>query len=136
MIRSAAAAACLVALLNTRSRPIALRVIDTKGIETTVSGATVDYGSLLTSDATTDGIRVVRGDAEIFLKWADLDTLKAVRATDSTSRSRVEFDVLLRSGRRSRVGLLRKGRMKLTGIADLGAYSIELDSVRMIVPDR
>jgi hypothetical protein len=56
--------------------------------------------------------------------------------TDSTSSRRIEFDAVLRTGKRVRVALLRKGHMKLTGAADLGAYSIDLDSVRMIVTAR
>ena len=125
----------LVALLG-GVVPTTLSITDTKGVETVVSNVALDYGSFWASDVDSTGIRVVRGDAEVLVKWTALDTLRAVRLIDSTSPQKIEFDAVLRSGKRVRVALLRKGRMKLTGAADLGAYSIVLDSVRMSVPAR
>jgi len=119
-----------------RLGPTTLRITDTKGVETVVSDVAIDYGTLFSSDVDSTGIRVLRGDANVFIKWATLDTLRAVRPSDATSPRPIEFDAVLRAGKRSRVALLRKGHMKLTGISEIGAYSIDLDSVRLIVPAR
>jgi hypothetical protein len=116
--------------------PRTLRITDTKGVETIVSSVAVDYGSFWSPDVDSTGIRVLRGDAEVLLRWMALDTLRALRQTDSTPPQKIEFDATMRGGKGVRVALLRKGRMKLTGTADLGAYSIDLDSGRMIIPIR
>ena len=52
-------------------------------------------------------------------------------ARDATA-ARLILDIVLKDGKKVTATLVRKGRMKLTGKADLGEYSIDLEKVRKI----
>jgi hypothetical protein len=116
--------------------PADLSITDSHGTVVAVRSASIDYSSLFSSDIETDAIRVLQGDGVIVLKWADVDTLKVTKIDESVTPPRIELSVLMRSGKRTGVTLLRKGHMKLSGKSDLGDYSIDLDKVRLFVPAR
>jgi hypothetical protein len=113
-----------------------LRVIDSRGTEVLVTGASVDYGSMLTSDSLADGIRLWQGDGLVTVKWAEIESLKFVKQDDSARPPRIEFEVALRNGKKLTAALFRQGRTKLLGKTDLGQYSIDLEKVRSISPVR
>jgi hypothetical protein len=63
-------------------------------------------------------------------KWADIQSL-TVTGRDAAA-ARMMVDIVLKSGKTQSGQLLRKGRMKLNGKADLGEYSIDLEKVKKI----
>jgi hypothetical protein len=83
-VRSLCVPACLLVFLLLPSLAFAtdLQVTDSQGTVVVVKDATVHYGSLITSDSETDGIRVHQGDAVIRLKWSTVQSV-AIGGTDS-----------------------------------------------------
>jgi hypothetical protein len=127
----------LIFLLSVaRAAAADLRITDSKGTEVLVTGASLDYSGFLASDKETEGIRVLQGEGLVTVKWADVESLKYLRRDDSVKPPRIEFEVLLRNGKKVQVALFRQGRMKLSGKTDLGDYSIDLEKVRSIAPVR
>jgi hypothetical protein len=111
-----------------------LKVTDSRGTEVVVAGASIDYGSFLSSDSETQGIRVLQGDGAVTVKWVDVESIKVTRRDDSVKPARVELEIVLKNGKRLPAALLRQGRMKLLGKTELGEYAIDLDKVRSIAP--
>lgn len=107
-----------------------VRVTDTNGIEVLVREISIDYGGLLGADKETEGIRVAQGDAFVTTKWADIQSLTIVGRDETVGRMKLE--IVVKGGKTFPATLVRKGRMKLTGMADLGEYSIDLEKVRKI----
>jgi hypothetical protein len=113
-----------------------LRITDTRGVEVLVTAATVDYSSFLASDKDTEGIRVLQGDGLVTLKWTDVESLKVMRRDESVKPPRIELEISLRNGKKVPAALFRQGQMKLVGRTELGAYSLDLDKIRLIIPVR
>jgi hypothetical protein len=107
-----------------------VRVMDSAGIEILVKDITIDYGGLLGNDKEVDGVRLTQGDAAVTAKWADIESI-TVTGRDSAA-TRMTVEIALKSGRKVTALLVRKGRMKLVGKADLGEYSIDLEKVKKI----
>ena len=130
--------ACLLLFLLLPSPALAtdLQVTDSQGTVVVVKDATVDYGSLLSSDPEKEGIRVQQGDAIVRLKWSEVQSVSITRVDTSVKPARVELDVVMVSGTRAPGTLFRKGAMTLTGKAPLGEYAIPLDKVRRLAPVR
>lgn len=111
-----------------------LRVTDSRGVEVVVRAASIDYGGLIGADKESDGIRVYQGDATVTAKWADIQTLSIVGRDDTAAPPRLTLEIVLTGGKKITAGLVRKGRMKLTGTSDLGEYSIDLEKIKSIAP--
>jgi hypothetical protein len=107
-----------------------VRITDSAGVEILVKDISIDYGGLLGSDKDAEGVRVTIGDAMVTAKWADIQSL-TVTGRDAAA-ARMMVDIVLKSGKTQSGQLLRKGRMKLNGKADLGEYSIDLEKVKKI----
>jgi hypothetical protein len=73
---------------------------------------------------------VTVGDATVTAKWADIQSLTVTGRDPAAARMTVE--ILLKSGKTQNGQLLRKGRMKISGKADLGDYSIDLEKIKKI----
>jgi len=113
-----------------------LKVTDSRGTEVVVTGASVDYSGFMAADKEADGIRVLQGDGQVTVKWADVESLRVVKKDDSVKPPRIELEIALRGGKKVPAALFRQGQMKLVGKTELGNYSIELDKVRAIAPVR
>jgi hypothetical protein len=111
-----------------------LTITDSRGTELTLTGASIDYSSFMTSDKETQGIRVLQGDGQVTAKWSDIASLKVVRRDESVKPARVEIEIALKNGKKIAAALVRQGQMKLLGKTDLGDFSIDLDKVRSIAP--
>lgn len=111
-----------------------LKLTDSRGTEVVVTNASIDYGGFLGPEKVTDGIKVLQGDGVVFLKWADVDTIKVVKRDESMKPPQVELSVTLRNGKSVPAALFRQGAMKLQGRTDLGEYSIDVDKIRTIAP--
>jgi hypothetical protein len=107
-----------------------VRVIDNGGVEVLVRDITIDYSGLLGGDKETEGVRVLQGEASVTAKWADIQSI-TITGRDATA-ARMVLEIVLKDGKKVNATLVRKGRMKLTGKADLGEYSIDLEKVRKI----
>jgi len=107
-----------------------VRITDSAGVEVLVREINIDYGGLLGSDKDNEGVRVTVGDATVTAKWADIQSLTVTGRDPAAARMTVE--ILLKSGKTQNGQLLRKGRMKISGKADLGDYSIDLEKVKKI----
>lgn len=107
-----------------------LRITDSSGVELFVREAAIDYGGLLGTDKETEGIRVSQGEALVTAKWADIESL-TVTGRDEAAR-RMTIEIVLKGGKKVAAMLVRKGRMKVTGLSDLGAYNIDLEKVKKI----
>jgi hypothetical protein len=107
-----------------------VRVIDSGGVEVLVRDIAIDYSGLLGSDKETEGLRVLQGEASVTTKWTDIQSI-TITGRDATA-ARMMLEILLKDGRKVNATLVRKGRMKLIGQADLGEYSIDLEKVRKI----
>jgi hypothetical protein len=134
--RVCATAFLILVLFSAAAGAADLRITDSKGTEVLLTGAVIDYGGFLAADNEAGGIRVLQGDGLVTVKWVDIESLKFVRVDDSVKPPRIQFEVLLKSGKKIPVALFRQGRMKLSGKTDLGDYSIDLDKVRSIAPVR
>jgi hypothetical protein len=108
-----------------------VRVVDSGGVEVLVKDVSIDYGGILGGDRETEGIRVAQGEALVTAKWADIQSITVTGRDPEVSRMTVE--IVLRDGKKVAATLVRKGRMKLSGRADLGDYIIDLEKVRKIV---
>lgn len=128
--------ASLLLLLSVSSLAADLRIKDSRGTELVLANASIDYSGLMASDKEAQGIRLLQGDGQVTVKWADIDSLSVVRTDTSVRPPRIELEVVLRSGRRVPAALFRQGAMKLLGKTELGDYSIDLDKVRTITPVR
>jgi hypothetical protein len=113
-----------------------LKVTDSRGTDVVVTGASVDYSGFMAADKETDGIRVLQGDGQVTVKWADIDSIRVVKKDDSVKPPRIELEIALRGGKKVPAALFRQGQMKLVGKTELGNYSIDLDKVRGIAPVR
>ena len=113
-----------------------LKVTDSRGTDVVVTGASVDYSGFMAADKETDGIRVLQGDGQVTVKWADVDSIRVIKKDDSVKPPRIELEIALRGGKKVPAALFRQGQMKLVGKTELGNYSIELDKVRAIAPVR
>jgi hypothetical protein len=89
---------------------------------------------MIGSDKETEGVRVQVGEALITAKWTDIQSL-TITGRDSASTQMI-VEIALKNGRNVNARLVRKGKMTITGKADLGAYSLELEKVRKITPVR
>src|SRR4030095_7558631 len=108
-----------------------VRVTDSAGIEVLVKEISIDYGGLLGSDKDSEGVRVSVGDANVTTRWADIQSLAVTGRNDQNGGLIVE--IVLKDGKtKVTAQLQRKGRMKLSGKADLGEYSIDLEKVKRI----
>jgi|KBSSwiStaDraftv2_1062776.scaffolds.fasta_scaffold261238_3 hypothetical protein len=107
-----------------------VRITDSAGVEVLVKDVSIDYGGLLGSDKDTEGVRVTIGDAMVTAKWTDIQSL-TVTGRDATA-ARMNVEIILKSGKSQPGQLLRKGRMKMMGKADLGEYSIDLEKIKRI----
>ena len=106
------------------------RVMDSAGIEVLVKDIVIDYSGLLGSDREDDGVRVSQGEALVTAKWSDMLSLTITGRDAALARMTVE--IALKDGKKVGATLIRKGKMKLTGKADLGEYSIDLEKIRKI----
>jgi hypothetical protein len=107
-----------------------VRITDSAGVEIAVRDISIDYGGLLGSDKDSEGVRVTVGDAMVTAKWADIQSVTVTGRDAAAGRMTVE--ILLKNGKMQTGQLLRKGRMKITGKADLGEYSIDLEKIKKI----
>jgi len=107
-----------------------VRITDSSGVEIVVKDVSIDYGGLLGSDKDTEGVRITIGDAMVTAKWSDLQSLTVTGRDAAAGRMTVEL--LLKSGKNQAGQLLRKGRMKLAGRAEIGEYSIDLEKIKKI----
>ena len=107
-----------------------VRIMDSAGVEVLVKDIGIDYGGLLGSDKDLEGIRVTIGDAMVTAKWADIQSI-TVTGRDAAA-GRMTIEIVLKSGKAQAGQLLRKGRMKIVGKAELGEYSIDLEKVKKI----
>jgi len=110
-----------------------LKIKDSKGTEVTLANVAIDYGSFLSSDKETLGIRLMQGDGSVTVTWADLESLQVLRTNGTVKPPIIEVEVLLKNGKKSPAALFTQGNMKLLGKSDLGDYSIDLAKVRSIV---
>jgi hypothetical protein len=107
-----------------------VRITDSAGVEVLVREINIDYGGLLGSDKDNEGVRVTVGDATVTAKWVDIQSLTVTGRDPAAARMTVE--ILLKNGKSQNGQLLRKGRMKISGKADLGDYSIDLEKIKKI----
>src|SRR5688572_21376019 len=107
-----------------------VRVIDSLGTDVLVREISIDYSGLLGSDKETEGVRVAQGEALVTAKWTDIQSL-TITGRDAAA-ARMTIEILLKDGKKVNATLVRKGRMKLMGKADLGEYSIDLEKIRKI----
>lgn len=107
-----------------------LRITDSGGVELFVREVSIDYGGLLGTDKETEGIRVSQGEALVTAKWADMESLTVTGRDEAASRMTIE--IVLKGGKKVGAMLVRKGRMKVTGLSDLGLYNIDLEKVKKI----
>ena len=107
-----------------------VRIMDSAGVEILVKDINIDYGGLLGSDKDTEGIRVTIGDAMVTAKWADIQSI-TVTGRDAAA-GRIMIEIVLKSGKAQAGQMMRKGRMKIVGQAELGEYSIDLEKVKKI----
>ena len=107
-----------------------VRVMDSAGVEVLVKDITIDYSGLLGSDKETEGVRVAQGEALVTAKWADIQSITITGRDAAAARMTVEIQ--LKDGKKVSAALIRKGRMKLSGKADLGEYSIDLEKIKRI----
>jgi hypothetical protein len=107
-----------------------VRIIDSGGVEVLVRDISIDYSGLLGSDKETEGVRVSQGEASVTAKWSDIQSI-TITGRDATA-ARLMLEIVMKDGKKVSATLVRKGRMKLTGRADLGEYSIDLEKVRKI----
>jgi hypothetical protein len=121
-------------LIAARASAADLRITDSRGSEVVVQAAAIDYGGFMASEIEREGIRLMQGDGSVMVKWTDIESLKVVRRDESVKPPRIELEVVLKNQKKVPAGLLRQGRMKLTGKTELGDYSIDLDKVRTITP--
>jgi hypothetical protein len=119
-----------ILLLAASARAADVRVMDSQGIEVMVKDITIDYSGLLGSDKETEGVRVSQGEALVTARWADIQSLTITGRDPAAARMTVE--ILLKDGKKVAASLIRKGRMKLIGKADLGDYSIDLEKIKKI----
>ena len=124
--------AVVVVLLLTVTSGIAadLRIMDSSGVELLVKEASIDYGGLLGTDKETEGIRVSQGDAAVTAKWVDLESLTITGR--NAELARMTLEIVLKGGKKVSATLVRKGRMRISGVADLGVYTIDLEKVKKI----
>jgi len=108
-----------------------VRIMDSGGVEVLVKDIMIDYGGLLGSDKESEGIRVLQGEALVTTKWTDVQSLTIIGRDAAAGRMTLEI-VLKDNNKKVTATLVRKGRMKLTGKADLGEYSIDLEKIRKI----
>jgi hypothetical protein len=134
--RMVAVAGVVLTSVSARVQAADLKVTDSRGTEVVVSGASIDYSGFVSAEKESDGIRLLQGDGEVTVKWADVESLRVLRRDESVKPPRIEAEVTLRGGKKVPAALLRLGQMKLVGKTDLGTYSIALDKVRAIVPVR
>jgi len=135
-MRTRIACSLLFLLLPSLALATDLQVTDSQGTMVVVKDATVDYGSLLSSDPEKEGIRVQQGDAVVRLKWSEVQSVSITKVDTSVKPSKVELEVVMVSGARAPGTLFRKGAMTLTGKAPLGDYTIALEKVRRLAPVR
>src|SRR6476469_4999508 len=112
----------LFLLVPSLARAADLQVTDSQGTVVVVKGATVDYGSLLSSDPEKDGIRVQQGDAVVRLKWSEVQSVSITKVDTSVKPARIDLEVVMVNGTRASGTLFRKGAMTLSGKAPLGEY--------------
>jgi hypothetical protein len=119
-----------ILLLTATAFAADVRVMDSGGVEVLVKDIMIDYGGLLGSDKESEGIRVLQGEALVTTKWSDIQSLTIVGRDPAAGKMTLE--IVLKDGKKVTATLVRKGRMKLTGKADLGEYSIDLEKIRKI----
>jgi hypothetical protein len=107
-----------------------VRIMDSAGVEVLVKEISIDYGGLLGSDKDSEGIRVTIGDAMVTARWSDIQSLTVTGRDVAAGRMMIE--IVLKSGKAQAGQMMRKGRMKITGKAELGEYSIDLEKVKKI----
>lgn len=117
-------------LLTTPALAIDLRIRDSAGVEVVVKDTSIDYGGILGTDKEDEGIRVSQGEALVTAKWADIDFM-TITGRDASAKL-MTVEIVLRTGKTVNATLVRKGRMKLVGRADLGDYSIDLEKIKRI----
>lgn len=117
-------------LLTAAALAADVRVMDSAGVEVLVKDITIDYSGLLGSDKETEGVRVAQGEALVTAKWADIQSITITGRDAAAARMTVEIQ--LKDGKKVSAALIRKGRMKLSGKADLGEYSIDLEKIKRI----
>jgi hypothetical protein len=120
-------------MLPAQAFAVDLRVTDTANTVVVLHDAFVDYGAF-TNDKETDGIRIQQGEAIVTARWANIETLTITGKDESGTRLKVE--IVSRTGPKVSALLVSKGRMKLSGMTDLGDYSIDLEKIRTIAPVR
>ena len=120
----------LLLLMTASAQAADLHIMDSMGVELLVRDVTIDYGGLLGSDKETEGIRVSQGEAMVTAQWVDMESL-TVTGRDAAA-SRMAIEIVLKGGKKVNATLVRKGRMKISGISDLGVYSIDLEKVKRI----
>ena len=135
-LMTAGIVAAAMMLFAQDSRAADLRVTDSSGVEVLVIGASIDYSGVIGSDRETQGIRVYQGDATVTASWADIASLTVTGRDGTATPPRLTLEIVLTSGRTIAAGLVRKGRMILSGKTDLGEYSIDLEKIKKIVPVR
>ena len=113
-----------------------LRIIDGTGVEVVVTGASIDYSGVFGTDREADGIRVYQGDAVVTARWADIVSLTVTGRDGAANPPRLTLEIVLTNGKTVVAGLVRKGRMLLSGKSELGVYTIDLEKVKKIVPVR
>jgi hypothetical protein len=118
-------------LLSATAFAADVRVMDSGGVEVLVKEIMIDYGGLLGSDKESEGIRVLQGEALVTTKWVDIQSITIIGRDAAAGRMTLEI-VLKDNNKKVNATLVRKGRMKLTGKADLGEYSIDLEKIRKI----
>jgi hypothetical protein len=123
-------AAVVFLLVAASAQAADLRITDSAGVELFVREVTIDYGGLLGNDRETEGIRVSQGEALVTAKWADIESLTVTGRDEAASR--ITIEIVLKTGKKVPAMLVRKGRMKITGLSDLGAYNIDLEKVKKI----
>jgi len=113
-----------------------LRITDSTGLEVLVTGASIDYSGVIGSDREAEGIRVYQGEATVTAKWADITSVTVTGRDGTANPPRLTLEIVLTNGKTVMAGLVRKGRMVVSGKSDLGAYSIDLEKIKRIVPVR
>lgn len=119
-----------ILLLTATAYATDARVMDSAGIEVLVKDIVIDYSGLLGSDKEEGGVRVSQGEALVTAKWSDMHSLTITGRDAALARMTVE--ITLKDGKKVAATLIRKGKMKLIGKADLGEYSIDLEKIRKI----
>ena len=134
MLKRAQALVLLVLLLAGSALAADLRITDTSGVEVLITGATIDYSGVIGSDKEAEGIRLLQGEASITAKWPEISSLTVTSRDGSVSPPKVHVEVVMKNGKAVGAVLVYKGKMVLSGKSDLGAYSINLEKIRKIVP--